>query len=154
MEYFQATLNLKCNELLMQMRAELGKYNDPSASGFNAEAMSYYAMIDRQSSCYKEAQGVYTNYIKKLKPQQKRDWEFKVKKYETEISMIMTQKEMDNQRAADDRELQIKMAEIESRTEIEGNKKLLAKYKYDESPWLVRVFASGSKLIKGEMSTN
>jgi hypothetical protein len=45
------------------------------------------------------------------------------------------------------------MAEIESQTEIEGNKKLLAKYKYDESPWLVRLFASFGKLFQGEMKT-
>jgi hypothetical protein len=153
LKYFQGSLNLQCNELLMSMRAELGKYNDPSASGFNAEAMSYYAMIDRQSSCYKEAQSVYTNYIRKLKPQQKRDWEFRVKKYEDNLSLIVMKRDNENQKSADDKAFRVKMSEIESRTEVEGNKKLLAKYKYDESPWLVRLFASFGKLFQGEMKT-
>jgi hypothetical protein len=46
------------------------------------------------------------------------------------------------------------MAEIEAKRHIEGNQKLLAKYKHDESPWLIRVFSSGSKLFKGEMNTD
>ena len=41
-----------------------------------------------------------------------------------------------------------------SKRQIEGNQKLLAKYKHDESPWLVRLFSSGSKLFKGEMKTD
>ena len=38
--------------------------------------------------------------------------------------------------------------------DVEGNQKLLAKYKHDESPWLIRMFSSGAKLWKGEMNTN
>ena len=49
---------------------------------------------------------------------------------------------------------EVKMAEIEAKRHIEGNQKLLAKYKHDESPWLIRVFSSGSKLFKGEMNTD
>jgi hypothetical protein len=47
-----------------------------------------------------------------------------------------------------------KLAEIKAKADVEGNQKLLAKYKHDESPWLVRLFSSGSKLWKGEMSDN
>ena len=153
LKYFQGSLSLKCNELLMSMRAELGKHNDPSASGFNAEAMSYYAMIDQQSSCYKEAQTLYTNYIRKLKPTQKRDWDLKLKKYEDNLSLIVMKREVENKKSADEQAFKVKMAEIESQTEIEGNKKLIAKYKYDESPWLVRLFSSFGKLFQGEMKT-
>jgi hypothetical protein len=136
------------------MRAELGKYNDPSASGFNEKAMSYYALIDKQSECYGDAQKEYQTYIKKLDPKQKRDWEFKVKEYEDNLQNMIRQQEFDAQEANNNRNLQITLAEIQSKTEIEGNKKLLAKYKHDESPWLIRLFSSGAKLIKGEMNTN
>jgi hypothetical protein len=88
-----------------------------------------------------------------LKPKQKRDWDFRVKKYEDNLSLIVMKREMENKKSADDQAFKVKMAEIESQTEIEGNKKLLAKYKYDESPWLVRLFASFGKLFQGEMKT-
>ena len=51
-------------------------------------------------------------------------------------------------------EYQTKVKELEAKMEIEGNKRLLAKYKHDESPWLIRLFSSGSKAFKGEMSTS
>jgi hypothetical protein len=154
LKYFQESLNLKCDELLMSMRSELGKFNDPSASGFNEEAMSYYAMIDKQASCYKEAHTLYTNYLRKLKPAQKRDWDLKVKKYQDNLSLIVMKREFENKKTDDEQAFKVKMAEIESQTEIESNKKLLAKYKYDESPWLVKIFSSFGKLINGEMKTN
>ena len=154
LEYFQSSLNVQCNEILNSMRAELGKYNYPSASGFNEKAMSYYALIDKQSECYGDAQKEYQTYIKKLDPKQKRDWEFKVKEYEDNLQNMIRQQEFDAQEADKNRNLQITLAEIQSKTEIEGNKKLLAKYKHDESPWLIRLFSSGAKLIKGEMNTN
>ena len=153
-EYFQLSLNTKCNELLAKMKAELGKYNDASGAGFNSEAMSYYSMIDSKSECYKEAQEVYNNYTTKLDPVVKRDWEQKMVEYKDQIDLVKMDKEFKREAGKDAHEYKYKLAELQAKTEIEGNKKLLAKYKHDESPWLVRIFSSTSKLIKGEMNTN
>ena len=154
MEYFQLSLNTICNELLAKMKAELGKFNDPSAAGFNAEAMNYYSMIDSKSECYAEAQTEYKKYTSKLKPEAKRDWEQKMKVYNDEIAMVKADKEFIRDEAKQARDFKVKMAEVEAKREIEGNQKLLAKYKHDESPWLIRLFSSGSKLFKGEMNTD
>lgn len=153
-EYFQLSLNTTCNELLAKMRAELGKFNDPSAAGFNPEAMNYYAMIDSQSECYDEAQKEYNSYKAKLNPNAKKDWEMKMKAYNNEIAMVKAEKEFTRDEAKQAYDYKVKMAEIKAKTQIEGNQKLLAKYKHDESPWLIRVFSSGSKLFKGEMKTD
>ena len=153
-EYFQASLNDLCNELLAKMRAELGQYNDPSASGFNAEAMHYYSMIDSKSECFEDAQKEYAQYLKKLNPTAKRDWEQKMQVYKDEIAMVKADKEFVREEAQQAYDYKVKMAELEAKTQIEGNQKLLAKYKHDESPWLIRLFSSGSKLFKGEMNTD
>jgi len=153
-EYFQLSLNTNCNELLAKMKAELGKYNDASGAGFNSEAMGYYSMIDSKSECYKEAQEVYKTYTAKLNPTAKRDWEQKMVEYNDQIELVKMDKEFEREAATEANEYKFKIAELQAKTEIEGNKKLLAKYKHDESPWLIRLFSSGSKLFKGEMDTN
>jgi len=153
-EYFQLSLNTNCNELLAKMKAELGKYNDASGAGFNSEAMGYYSMIDSKSECYKEAQEVYKTYTAALNPTAKRDWEQKMVEYNDQIELVKMDKEFEREAAKDAHEYKFKLAELQAKTEIEGNKKLLAKYKHDESPWLIRLFSSGSKLFKGEMNTN
>jgi len=153
-EFFQLSLNSNCSELLSKMRAELGKYNDPSAAGFNPEAMNYYSMIDSQADCYEDAQKEYNAYVSKLKPEAKRDWEQKMREYQDQIDMVKMDKEFEKETAQMGYNFKTKMAEIEAKKQIEGNQKLLAKYKHDESPWLIRLFSSGSKLIKGEMNTN
>ena len=154
MEYFQLSLNTNCNELLAKMKAELGKYNDASGAGFNSEAMGYYSMIDSKSECYNEAQEVYKTYTAALNPTAKRDWEQKMVEYNDQIELVKMDKEFEREAAKDAHEYKFKLAELQAKTEIEGNKKLLAKYKHDESPWLIRLFSSGSKLFKGEMNTN
>ena len=153
-EYFKLSLNSACDELLAKMKAELGKFNDSSGSGFNPQAMNYYSMIDRESKCYDEAQKEYKKYISKLNPKAKRDWNQKMREYNDEIAMVKADKEFKREEAKLANDYEIKLAEIEAKRHIEGNQKLLAKYKHDESPWLIRVFSSGSKLFKGEMNTD
>lgn len=153
-EYFNASLNVDCNELLLQMKAELGKFNDPSGAGFNPKAMDYYSLIDAKSECYAEAQKEYKKYLAKLNPEAKRDWEEKMTRYNNEIELIRMQKQSTADSIQQARDFEVTMAEIEAKKQIEGNQKLLAKYKYDDSPWLIRLFSSGSKLFKGEMKTN
>ena len=147
LEFFQLSLNKNCNEILAKMKAEFGKFNDPSAAGFNAEAMSYYSMIDKQSECYAEAQDIYNNYVKNLDPKAKRDWgmemkkwDFEMKKYDDQIAMAKEDQSFrrDSSMYAMDKE--VKVAKIEADAESAGNKKLLKKYEYDESPWLAKVF--------------
>ena len=139
-EFFQMSLNVNCAELLSKMRAELGKYNDPSASGFNAEAMSYYSMIDAQSDCYNEAQEEYKAYVSKLKPESKRDWDQKMVEYKDQLEMLKQDKQFAQEEVRMGYAYKTKVAELEAKAEIEGNKKLLAKYKYDDTPWLVKLF--------------
>ncbi len=129
------------------MKAEFGKFNDPSASGFNTEAMSYYSMIDKQSECYNEAQDIYNNYVKNLDPKAMKDWnmemkkwDFEMKKYDDQMAMAREDQSFrrDSSMYAMDKE--VKVAKIEADAESAGNKKLLKKYEYDESPWLAKVF--------------
>jgi hypothetical protein len=154
LEYFQAALNVACNELLLKMRSELGKFNDPSASGFNSEAMNYYSMIDSKSECFAEAQAEYKKYTSNLKPEAKSDWQKKMKEYNDQIAMVKADKEFEREEAEQAYDFKVKMAEVEAKRHVDGNQKLLAKYKHDESPWLIRLFSSGSKLFKGEMNTD
>ena len=154
LEFFNLALNSSCADILNKMRAELGKFNDPSASGFNSEAMDYYSMIDSKSDCYADAQKEYKVYISKLNPKAKRDWQQKMQVYKDTIALIKFREEAKMEQTKMAYEFQTKMKEVEAKMEIEGNRRLLAKYKHDESPWLIRLFSSGSKLFKGEMSTS
>lgn len=129
-----------CNEILSKMKAELGKFNDASASGFNDDAMFYYALIDKESPCYPETEKIYQNYLKGLKPSQKRDWEQKVRLIEQQLNFKTDSMNITNAYS-------LKMREMEIQAEIQGNKVLLDKYKedyyYDRLPWLRRIFHLG-----------
>lgn len=139
-QVFSQYLRKNCNELLLKMKAELGKMNDESASGFNEEAMAYYALIDKDSPCYSEAEKIYQNYLKGLKPAQKRDWDLKVKQMEQQMAY-----KTDSLNAAN--AYNLKVIELETQAEIHGNKQLLEKYKedyyYDRLPWIRKVFHLG-----------
>jgi hypothetical protein len=122
------------------MKAELGKMNDPTASGFNEEAMAYYAMIDKDSPCFTDAEKIYQSYLKGLKPSQKRDWDLKIKKMEQQMNFKSDSLNATNA-------FNLKMKELEGQAEINGNKVLLDKYKedyyYNRLPWLRRIFHLG-----------
>lgn len=154
LEFFNLSLNSTCADILNKMRSELGKFNDPSASGFNSEAMDYYSLIDSKSDCYEDAQKEYKAYLSKLDPKAKRDWQQKMQVYKDTIALIKLREQSKIDQSKMALEYQTKVKELEAKMEIEGNKRLLAKYKHDESPWLIRLFSSGSKLFKGEMSTS
>jgi len=154
-EFFQLSLNKNCNEILAKMKAEFGKFNDPSASGFNTEAMSYYSMIDRQSECYSEAQNIYNEYLKNLDSKAMKDWnmemkkwDFEMKKYDDQMAMARLDRSFrrDSSMYAMDKE--VKVAKIEADAESAGNKKLLKKYEYDESPWLAKIFGKMVDKVK------
>lgn len=146
-EIFKKKLSNSCNELLMKMKAEFGKFNDPSASGFNDEAMAYYMLIDAESSCYPEAQTIYSNYISKLDHKGRKEWNDNKLELERQI------KEAESKRQFKSDSLKMvynylnKKQELESRAEIEGNKKLLEKYKkdqaYEKQPWIRKLFHLG-----------
>ncbi|NDA64979.1 MAG: hypothetical protein EBX50_23575, partial [Chitinophagia bacterium] len=141
-EYFQLSLNNDCQSLLANMKAELGKYSDPTASGFNDAAMGYYALIDNKSSCYPEAEKLYNNYIGKLNPKARRDWDFEMKKWEREVVVADKEFQLKSDVAMGNLEYMKFKEEMAAKAEIEGNKKLLQKYQYDELPWIRRIFAS------------
>jgi hypothetical protein len=137
---FKGFMKQNCNETLLKMKAELGKMNDQTASGFNDDAMSYYVLIDKESTCYSESEKIYQKYLKGLKPAQKRDWEMKINQMEKQLSF-----RSDSMNAT--YAFNLKMKEMEGQAEIQGNKVLLDKYKedyyYDRLPWLRRVFHLG-----------
>ena len=142
-EYFQQTLNNNCQSLLASMKAELGKSNDPSASGFNESAMAYYQMIDRQSSCYKEAEVIYQSYLKKLNPKGQRDWQFQMQQYQDKIKKLERDDQFRKDSSMANFDYLKHKDEMMAKAEAEGNKKLLQKYQYDELPWLRKVFHLG-----------
>ena len=142
-KYFQMSLNTNCDKLLSSMKAELGKANDPSASGFNAEAMAFYALIDKQSSCYGEAEKTYQAYLKKLNPKAKRDWDFSMKKYQDQVARADKMDQFGQDSVMKNFEYLTAKNEMQAKSEIEGNKKLLQKYEYDELPWIRKVFHLG-----------
>ncbi|MDA1336466.1 MAG: hypothetical protein O2818_06205 [Bacteroidetes bacterium] len=141
--FFNASLTENCNELLSKMQAELGKMNDPSASGFNPEAMSYYAMIDRASTCYPEAQKIYNEYTAKLDPKAKVAWEREEREFELKVSQIEANQELRRDSVMANFEYLKNKDNMKAKADIEGNRKLLNKYKYDQLPWIRRVFHLG-----------
>jgi hypothetical protein len=144
-EYFQMSLNVNCQSLLASMKAELGKANDPSASGFNEPAMAFYKLIDRQSSCYKEAESIYQAYLKKLNPTAKRNWEFEMRQYEEKIKKLERDDQFKRDSTVENFEYLKQKEEMQAKAEIEGNKKLVQKYQYDELPWLRKLFHLGKR---------
>lgn len=142
-EYFQMNLNSDCQSVLANMKAEMGKSNDPSASGFNGAAMSYYSMIDPSSSCYIESEKIYQEYLKKLNPKAKRDWDFQMQQYQDKIKKLERDDQFRNDSTMANFDYLKNKDEMKAKAEIEGNKKLLQKYQYDELPWLRKVFHLG-----------
>ena len=133
-------LNNDCQSTLANMKSELGKFNDPSASGFNDAAMAHYALIDRQSSCFPEAEKLYNNYIKKLSPTARRDWDFKMKNWDKQVEMADKEFKLKSDKEMGNLEYLKFKEEMSAKAEIEGNKKLLQKYNYDELPWIRKLF--------------
>lgn len=142
-EYFQQSLNVNCQTLLAAMKAEMGKANDATASGFNEPAMAYYQLIDRQSSCFKEAESIYQSYLKKLNPKAKRDWENQMQQYRDKISKLERDEQFKHDSTMANFNYLKHKDEMQAKAEIEGNKKLLQKYQYDQLPWLRKVFHLG-----------
>lgn len=146
-EIFNKKLNSACNEIIMKMKAEFGKFNDPSASGYNDEAMAYYALIDRESNCYEEAQAIYNKYISNLDPKKRKMWNDKKVEMERQINEANANRQYKMDSLSMVYEYMNKKAEFESRAEIEGNKKLLEKYKkdhaYEKQPWIRKLFHLG-----------
>lgn len=142
-EYFQMSLNVDCQSILASMKAEMGKANDPSASGFNEPAMAYYQLIDKQSSCFKEAESVYQGYLKKLNPKAKRDWDFKMQQYQDKIKKLERDDQFKRDSTMANFDYLKHKNEMQAKAEIGGNKKLLQKYQYDQLPWLRKVFHLG-----------
>ncbi|MBM3165724.1 MAG: hypothetical protein FJZ80_09720 [Bacteroidetes bacterium] len=139
-EYFQMNLNNECQSILANMKSELGKYNDASASGFNDAAMNYYALIDRQSSCFPEAEKLYNNHMKKMSPKARRDWDLQMKNWEKQVEMADKEFDLKRDKEMGNLEYLKFKEEMAAKAEIEGNKKLLQKYNYDELPWLRKLF--------------
>jgi hypothetical protein len=142
-EYFQMSLNQNCQSLLASMKAELGKANDPSASGFNEPAMAFYQLIDRQSSCYKEAESIYQSYLRKLNPTAKRNWEFQMQQYQDKLKKLERDDQFKRDSVMENFSYLKYKEEMKTKAEVEGNKKLLQKYQYDELPWLRKLFHLG-----------
>lgn len=133
-KYFKMSLFENCNQLLAQMKSELGMQSD--VGGFNEQAMSYYALIPSDAPCYKEALLVYNNYLKNLDPKAKEQWQ----KDEREFNLRKDKQEQDHTYA-------MTKAEFESKTAIEGHTELLDKYKkdyeYQKLPWLRKLVHLG-----------
>jgi hypothetical protein len=142
-EYFQQSLNANCQDVLASMKAEMGKANDATAAGFNEPAMTYYQMIDRQSSCFKEAESVYQAYLKKLNPKAKRDWEYQMQQYQDKIKKLERDDQFSKDSSMANFDYLKHKDEMMAKAEAEGSKKLLQKYQYDELPWLRKVFHLG-----------
>ena len=141
-EYFQVNLNNECQSILANMKSELGKYNDASAAGFNDAAMNYYALIDRQSSCFPEAEKLYNGHIRKLNPKARRDWDLQMKNWEKQVEMADKEFDLKRDKEMGNLEYLKFKEEMAAKAEIEGNRKLLQKYNYDELPWLRKLFTS------------
>ena len=130
---FKQYIDNDCNIALSNMKAELGKNNDPAASGYNEPAMVYYSLINPKAKCFKEAEALYKNYISKLNPKEKRDWEQKIQQYKDDL-------DKDKQ----DREFKTLQAHLA----IEGNQELLdvyrKQYNYEKLPWIRQWIHLGS----------
>lgn len=134
---FQKLIDSDCEILLSKMKAELGKSNDPSTSGFNEQAMNYYSMINPSSKCYKEAEKIYSDYLKKLNPKAKRDWKQSLVAYKDNLADKKQEWEFKKQEA-----------ELKADMTINGNNELLdvyrKQYDYEKLPWLRKCLHLGS----------
>jgi hypothetical protein len=142
-QFFEQYLNQQCETLLSKMKAELGKANDPTAAGFNEKAMSYYALIDADADCKDEADKIYQDYKSNLKPEVRRDWIQKQKEFEAKIAANKRRDERKAKKITAKYKHEQRMQELKTEAEIKGNKKLIEKYKYDQLPWLRKVFHLG-----------
>lgn len=133
-KYFNLDLADHCNDLLAKMRAELGKQSE--IGGYNEQAMTYYALIPANAPCYKEGQNIYNNYINKLEPKAKQQWE----KEEREFNL-----RKDKQK--EDHTYDMTKADLEAKVAIDGQTALLQKYKkdyeYEKLPWLRKLVHLG-----------
>ena len=131
----------------MNFKAELGKMNDLSASGYNEEAMSWYALIDHESSCFLEAEKIYQDYLIKLNPSQKGEWERNLKEMEFRKQQIETNASFMKDSVEMAYAFELKIKEYEVQAEMNGNKVLLEKYKkdhyYERQPWFRKIFHLG-----------
>jgi hypothetical protein len=107
--------------------------------------MAFYKLIDRQSSCYKEAESIYQAYLKKLNPTAKRNWEFEMRQYEEKIKKLERDDQFKRDSTVENFEYLKQKEEMQAKAEIEGNKKLVQKYQYDELPWLRKLFHLGKR---------
>lgn len=132
--YFKANNQENCNQLLSQMNAELGKQSE--MGNFNEKAMAYYALIPSDAPCFKEAEKIYANYIKKLDQNAKQNWI----KEEREFNLRKEKQDQDHVYA-------ITKAELETKLAIDGQSSLLDKYKkdheYNKLPWLRKLVHLG-----------
>jgi hypothetical protein len=133
-KFFYAHNAQNCNDLLAQMKAELGKQSE--MGNFNPTAMSYYALIPMDAPCYKEAQNIYSNYQKKLDPNAKQRWANE----EREFNLRKDKQEQDHIFA-------LTKADLEAKAAIDGQSALLDKYKkdaeYNKLPWLRKLVHLG-----------
>ncbi len=133
-KYFNSNMAENCNDLLAKMKAELGKQSD--IGGYNEQAMAYYALIPANAPCYKEGQNTYNNYLKKLEPKAKQQWE----KEEREFNLRKDKQEQDHT-------YDMTKADLEAKVAIDGQTALLQKYKkdyeYEKLPWLRKLVHLG-----------
>jgi len=126
---FQKLIDNDCEIVLSKMKAEFGKSNDQTASGFNESAMNYYSMINPSSKCFKETETIYSEYLKNLNPKAKRDWEQSMREYNDKLADKKQEWEFKKQEA-----------EIKAEMSIKGNNELLEiyrkQYNYEKLPWI------------------
>lgn len=123
--------------MLNDFKATLGTERD-NIGGFSEKAMAIYRNIPSDSKAKKEADKIYSEYIKSLNPEAKLKHEQDMREWDS------TMKQLDRQY-----ELDMYKTEISTKVAIEGQTALLEKYKkdvnYEKMSWLGKLFYFGKE---------
>lgn len=128
-------INNNSDILLNDLKAALGEERD-NVGGFSQKAMAIYRSIPKGSKAEKEADRIYDEYIKELKPEAKLKHEKEMREWDAALKQMERQHELDMYKT-----------EMSTKVAIEGQAALLEKYKkdvnYNKMSWIGKLFYFG-----------
>lgn len=132
-EYMENNSEIMLNDL----KATLGTERD-NIGGFSEKAMTIYRNIPSGSKVKKEADKIYSDYVKSLNPDAKLKHEQNMREWKSTMKQLERQHELDMYKT-----------EMSTKVAIEGQTALLEKYKrdvnYEKMSWIGKLFYFGKE---------
>lgn len=128
-------INNNSEILLNDLKATLGEERD-NVGGFSQKAMIIYRNIPEGTKAKKEADKIYKEYIKGLKPEAKLKYDKEIREWNVMLKQMERQYDLDMYKT-----------EMATKVAIEGQTALLEKYKkdanYNKMSWIGKLFYFG-----------